>query len=85
MVRVKCKGCGGVLVDTDRGIENYVEDWDLDIKATLKGQKLDLKRVGVCTNCGHKFDIKKLEDVLGRIQREYVKYVELNKNVENDK
>lgn len=25
------------------------------------------------------------KDVLGRIQREYDKYVELNKNVENDK
>ena len=63
-MRIKCKKCKGVLVDTESGERNYVEEMDIDIRATWEGQKLELVRVGVCTNCGHKFDIEKLEEML---------------------
>jgi len=65
-VKIKCKKCKGILVDTEAGVDNYVVEYDIDIVATLEGQKLKLVRFGVCTNCGHRFDIGKLEEVMGR-------------------
>lgn len=63
-MKIRCKSCKSILVDTETGVSNYVVEYDIDIVATLEGQKLELVRFGVCVNCGHRFDIGKLEEVL---------------------
>jgi len=69
MVRIACKGCGNILVDTGKGIKNYVreEEWKVEVddrpgKFWLRPVKVD---VGVCINCGHRFSLRKLKEVVG--------------------
>ena len=58
-MRVRCKGCGKVMIDRRRGIRNFTgfEEWDM-----LTGE---VKRYVMCLNCGHKVERDRLVEVLG--------------------
>jgi len=69
MVRVKCKGCGQVLVDTEKGIDMIVYEGELEFDEEWKMKYEDRKYV-VCMNCGHKVEVEKLRKVIGDVLEE---------------
>lgn len=75
-MRIKCKDCKTVLIDTEKGIENYVLARDLDVKFSEEPD-LNLKpevRWGelyvICKMCGRKVEAKKVEELGVRLNKD---------------
>jgi len=65
-VRVKCKGCGNIIVDTEKKICRIVkdEDYEIELKWEFGTQKLNLVPVSekyVCMYCGREINIEVIE------------------------
>lgn len=63
MVRIKCRGCGNILIDTEAGVNNTVMGSELTFDEEWRMRYEE--RWVVCTNCGHKVEIEKLRKVIG--------------------
>ena len=64
MVRVKCKKCGQILIDTEAGIGNIAIESELGFDEEWR-MKWEGEKWAVCTNCGHRIELEKLRRVIG--------------------
>jgi len=67
-MRIRCSECKNVLVDTSKQIFNFIREEEFDVVVDDSAGKFELKPIsepkGVCINCGHRFELEKLEELL---------------------